>query len=113
MEIVIIIILNSSILFVGLGIPFYVVLRSGNWLRGIFLSWGLLFLSFFTVSGPLCAIVAAYNKDFALKCFPESIGAGPILMLGWFPAIIVSSAAMAVRKHFFSSSSKDEKENKN
>ena len=101
-EITIIIILNSSILFVGLGIPFYVVLRSGNWLRGIFLGWALLFLAFFIVSVPLFGIVAAYNKDLAIKCFPESIGGMPILMLGWFPAIIVSFAAMAVREQFIS-----------
>ena len=97
MEIVIIIILNSSILIVGLVIPFYVVLRSGNWLRGIFLSWGLLFLSFFIVSVPLFGIVAAYNKDLAVRCFPEAIGNTPVLLLGWFPALIISAAAAAIR----------------
>ena len=110
-EITIIFILDSSMLFVGLGIPFYVVLFSGNWLRGIFLSWSLLFLSFVIISGPLAALVATYDKYLALDCFPESIGAMPILLFGWFPAIIVSSVAMAVRKIFFSSS-KDEKDDK-
>jgi hypothetical protein len=111
-EITIIFILDSSMLFVGLGIPFYVVLFSGNWLRGIFLSWSLLFLSFVIISGPLAALVATYDKYLALDCFPEGIGAMPILFFGWFPAIIVTSVAMVVREIFFLSSSKDEKENK-
>jgi hypothetical protein len=112
LEIAISVILNAAIVIISCVIPFRYVLRTGNIFRGFFLSWGLAVLSYFLVSVPIFGIIHAFDRYLAERSVPDAIGNMPVILFGWFPAIIVSSVAMAVRQIFFSSPSKDEKDDK-
>jgi hypothetical protein len=104
MEIVVTVILNIILFVVTCVIPFLYVLRSRKWLRGIFLGWGLGIISSFIVSVPLFAIVYYYNKDLAVKSFPEAISVVALLFLGWLPASVISFVAVLTRfaiRHFW------------
>ncbi len=80
----------------GLVIAFWYVLRSGRVLNGVFIGWGLSIVGIFLASVVFPGIVSVYNSEYC-QYFPEAIGVGAIMVLGWMPASVAAALAGIIR----------------
>jgi len=80
----------------GLAIAFWYVLRGGKVVKGLFIGWGLSIVGIFLASVVLPGIVNVYNSEYC-QYFPEAIGVGAVLVLGWMPASVVAALAGLIR----------------
>ena len=81
--------------------PFLYVKKTGRVLKGILLSWGLNFLYAILISFFIPSIIFGILPDYKqviYDSFPDSIGIGPTLFLGWFPALIVCGIAYGIHR---------------
>lgn len=82
-------------LFISFGIPIYRMWKGGNLLLNTFLNYVLLVLWAITWCVMLPAFVLYFSKDI-FRMFPEAIGVGAIIYIGWIHSLVVCSIAYAI-----------------
>jgi len=80
----------------GLVIAFWYVLRSGRVVKGLFIGWGLSIVGIFLASVVFPGLVSVYNSEYC-QYFPEAIGVGAVMFLGWMPASVTAVLAGIIR----------------
>jgi hypothetical protein len=90
-------IVSDLYMWVGILIAFLYILRGGKCYKGIILGWGLCILGSFIASSFFPSIAYSHN-DYYFRFFPEAIVLPPVVILGWFPIILVVIIAWALRK---------------
>lgn len=68
------------------------MVRSGNVVRGAFISWGLSIVCVILVSVVFPGIVDHYDSEYYIY-FPEAIGIPVVVFTGLIPALIVATFA--------------------
>ena len=84
-------------LFTNFGIPIYRMWKGGNLLINILLSYGLFVLWAITWCAIFPAIALCFSKDIFMM-FPEAIGVGAIICIGWIYSFIICSVAYVIIK---------------
>jgi hypothetical protein len=80
----------------GLIISFIYVLKTGKYIKGVFIGWGLSVMFIFIDSVIIPGILGQSNIEL-IKYFPDAIAVLPIILLGWSLAIAVSAIAYFIR----------------
>ena len=78
--------------------PIVYLKRTGKFISGFLLCWGLAFLLSFSMSVIIPGILLAMmpnQKHLILNSFPEAIVNGPVILMGWIGALIVSCIGMS------------------
>lgn len=95
---VIVLILQLVHLIVGVfGIPVYKIYKGGNLISNILLCWGLYVLWAVAWCVILPALFLPLGKNI-YSLFPEAVGVGLIVFLGWIPSVICFAFAYAIIK---------------
>ena len=96
-------IVSVSFCIVAFAVPFYYVLRSSRFARGVFLTWGLMILYFAIVTIPVYDILWYYDKELTMATLPEGNSIVGAACMGWLWGLIVAGLALLTRrivKHF-------------
>jgi hypothetical protein len=81
------------IMLIALGAVFYRIVITGRLGRGFIYFW-LLYIAYAVVFSIIVpSIVANWNNELAAKAFPEAICVLPCIIMGWFPAAILTGIA--------------------
>jgi hypothetical protein len=83
----------ASFVVVCLLLPAWLVLRSGNWLRGMLLTWGCL-VGWFIVASLAGDI---YNEPPDQSPFPEGPSIVGAVFTGWIPASVISGLVVLLK----------------
>ena len=84
-------------LFTNFGIPIYRIWKGGNLLINILLSYGL-FVLWATTWCVILPAIALYFSEDLFRMFPEAIGVGAIICIGWIYSLVICSVAYAIIK---------------
>ena len=91
------IIIGGTAIFVMLIVPFIYVFRTGKFKRGVFLTWGLMVLTFFVLSIPLFDLVCHfYGVEVAAEFLPEGNSIVASICMGWLWGLVISSIKPAM-----------------
>ena len=79
--------------------PFVYVLRTGRFVKGVFLAWGLFVLTTFMLSVVLFSLVHHFiAPEIAVKFLPDQIAVPVSIFMGWFWGSIISFIAYSIRR---------------
>lgn len=96
--IVIHILIQGTIFGTVIGVPFVYVFRTGRFARGVFLTWGLMILTYFIFSVVLGLLLhSILDSDFIVKFLPEAIYVTASSFMGWVGGLQISALAYLTR----------------
>ena len=79
-------------------VPFIYVLRTGRFIKGVLLTWVLMILTTFMLSGVIYALVHhLLAPEIAAEFLPEGNALAASFFVGWFFGLVISSVAYLIR----------------
>jgi hypothetical protein len=82
----------------GVVVAFWLGCRGVPTLHAMFVGWVVLVVGFSVASVVLPMIAIDLGEDCWYALFPESIGVPPLVLLGWFPALVAAILGEIVKR---------------